>query len=59
MTKTAKIAAADAALTAAVEVRYAARDKFLASGTQADLEALNAAVKAQDDASAALALLGR
>jgi len=59
MTKTAKIAAADAALTTAIEVRYAARDAYLASGTQEDLAALNAAVKAQDAASAALAALGR
>lgn len=37
----------------AIEVRYAARDKFLASGAQADLDALNAAVAAQDAASIA------
>lgn len=58
MTRTAKIAAADARLTAAIEVRYAARDRFLASGTQEDLDALNAAAAEQDAASAALAALG-
>lgn len=59
MTKATKIANADAAFTAAIEARYAAQAAFLASGTQADLNALNAAKVAQEDASAALALLGR
>lgn len=58
MTKTAKIAAATAAFDNAIAVRYAARDRFLASGDDADLAALNAAVKVQDAASAALAALG-
>lgn len=35
----------------AIAVRYAARDKFLATGSHEDLIALNAAVKAQDAAS--------
>lgn len=59
MTKTAKIDAATTDLDAAIAARYAARDRYLASGTDADLAALNAAVKAQDAASAALAALGR
>jgi len=49
MTKTEALAKFDAAIA----VRYAARDKFLASGAQADLDALNTAVKAQDEASIA------
>jgi hypothetical protein len=53
-----KIETANARLTAAIEVRYAARDRYLASGLQADLDALNAAVAEQDAASAELAALG-
>lgn len=49
MSKTEALAKFDAAIA----VRYAARDKFLASGSQVDLDALNAAVKAQDEASIA------
>lgn len=59
MTKTDKIAAADKALTDAIAARYEARDTFLRTGSQPDLDALDVAVAAQDAASAALAALGR
>jgi hypothetical protein len=59
MTKNAKIAAADAALTAAIDARYTARDAYMASGTAADLAILRKAIDDQAAASAALALLGR
>lgn len=57
MTKKMKIA--EAAFTAAIEARYAARDKYFATGEQADLIALNEAVKVERAASAALAEMGR
>lgn len=59
MTKIAKIAAATAALDAAIEVRYAALASFRASGTNQDHAALQDAIKAQNEASATLAKLGR
>lgn len=48
MTKT--LETLNAEFTAAIEARYAARDAFLASGTNEALAALNAAVAAQEAA---------